>query len=239
MRRITMAAIGTLALCACSRTGTLEGDVYVVTQDGTVKRGVGARVYLVPEDAAEGLTTTVDTLCIEAARRQQAYRANRQSMILDQTRTVEQRADSLREAAEQLPPAERLELLRAADGMLGSAYDWRDRERLALVSELPLGTAGSNWLHRRLRTVYAGAAVDSTKANVDAHYILDGVPRGTYALVAFTEPRITDGFDLLGWRADAAVPGGRRRLDLDNDVKLYGAALCPHAGQSTPVSDTN
>ena len=67
MRRITMAAIGTLALCACSQTGTLEGDVYVVTQDGTVKRGVGARVYLVPEDAAEGLTTTVDTLCIEAA----------------------------------------------------------------------------------------------------------------------------------------------------------------------------
>jgi len=208
MQRITTAAIAVLALCACSRTGTIEGDVYVVTQDGTVKRGVGARVYLVPERTADGLATTADTLCIEAARRQQASKANRQAVILDHIRFVEQRADSLKQAAERLPPAERLKLLRAADGMLASAYDWRDRERLALASELPLGTAGANWLHRRLRLAYAGAAVDSTKANIDAHYLLNGLPRGTYTLVAFTEPRITDGFDLLGWRAEVEVPGG-------------------------------
>jgi len=239
MRRITAAAIAVLALSACSRTGTLEGDVYVITQDGTVKRGVGARVYLVPERAAEGLTTTVDTLCTEAARRQQAYRENRQAAILDHIRFVEQRADSLKQAAEHLPPAERLKLLRATDSMLVTAYDWRDRERLALASQLPLGTAGANWLHRGLQTAYAGAAVDTAKANVDAHYILDGVPRGTYMLVAFTEPRITDGFDLLGWRAEVEVPGGLRRQDLDNDVRLYGVGICPHGGAPTPVTDAN
>jgi len=239
MQRITTAAIAVLALCACSRTGTLEGDVYVVTQDGIVKRGVGARVYLVPERTAVGLATTVDTLCIEAAGRQQASKANRQAVILDHIRFVEQRADSLKQAAERLPPAERLKLLRAADGMLASAYDWRDRERLALTSELPLGTAGANWLHRRLRLAYAGAAVDSTKANIDAHYLLNGLPRGTYTLVAFTEPRITDGFDLLGWRAEVEVPGGFLRQDLDNDVRLYGMGICPHGGASTPVTDSN
>jgi len=239
MRRIAALAVMSLALSACSRTGTLEGDVYVITQDGTVKRGVGARVYLVPERSAEGLAATVDTLCIEAARRQQAYRANRQAVILDQTRLVERRADSLKQAAEHLPPAERLKLLRAADGMLASTYDWRDGERLALVSELPLGTAGANWLHRRLRMAYAGAAVDSTKASVDAHYILDGVPRGTYALVAFTDPRIADRADLLGWRAEVEESGEFRRQDLDNDVRLYGMGICPHGGASTPVTDTN
>jgi len=239
MRRITTAAIVALGLCACSRTGTLEGDIYVVTQDGTVKRGAGARVYLVPERAAEGLATTVDTLCIEAARRQQAFRANRQAVILDHTRFVEQQADSLKQAAEHLPPAERLKRLRAAEGMLVAAYDWRDRERLALASELPLGTVGASWLHRRLRMAYAGAAVDSTKANVDAHYILNDVPRGTYALVAFTEPRIADAADLLGWRSEVEVSGGLRRQDLDNDVRLYGMAICPHGGASAPVTDAN
>ena len=208
MRRITMAAIGTLALCACSRTGTLEGDVYVVTQDGTVKRGVGARVYLVPEHADQSVLATEDTLCVQAANQQQFSSDNRRTAIEDRTRWFEEKADSLKQEAERLPPDARVRMLRNSNKMLVDAYARRDRDRLALATEGPLGRAGTCWLLHRLRAAYESASVASAKAGIEAHYVLNDVPRGTYSLVAFTEPRTRDTEGFLGWRAEVEVPGG-------------------------------
>jgi hypothetical protein len=216
MRRIETAAIVALVLSACSRTGTIEGDVYLITDDGAVKRGAGTWVYVVPESAEQALRGTVDTLCIEAAHQQQLSADNRREQIQDRTRDLVERADSIGQAARGLPPAERTRMTRVSEQMLSAAYDIRDRDLLALVSEGPLGRVATDRLQWRLRLAYASASVDSVKADVDGHYVLSDIPHGNYVLFAPKNTRTAEindplGNDPLGWRAVVEVSGGPRR----------------------------
>jgi hypothetical protein len=239
MRRIGTAAIVALALSACSRTGTIEGDVYFVTEDGAVRRGAGTWVYVVPEAAEQPLRGTVDTLCIEAAHQQQWSADNRRAQIRHRTRDLVERADSIRQAATGLPPAERTRMTRTSEQMVSAAYEIRDRDLLALVTEGPLGGAATGRLKWRLRLAYASASVDSVKANVDAHYILNDLPLGTYVLFAPKNTRTADMNDPLGWRAVVEVSGGLHRQDLDDEARLHPMIVCPHGGRPAPVSDSD
>lgn len=236
MRPIKTATIMALALSACSRLGTIEGDIHLVTADGEVKRGTGARVYLVPESADQRLWATADTLCTQAWHWQEYSNENRRTQVESTRRFWEAKADSLRQTAEGLPPARRTEMLRSADRVLTLAYHLRDSLQLALLSE-PF-TAAASWLRRTLQPFYASASVDSAKADVDGHYILDNVPRGSYALVALTDARVDD-FGFVGWHAAVEVSGGHRRHHLDNDVKLHYGGVCPPGGRREPVTESN
>ncbi|MBE0592197.1 MAG: hypothetical protein IH616_07335 [Gemmatimonadales bacterium] len=244
MRRIEAAAIVALALSACSRTGTIEGDVYLIMDDGAVKRGAGTWVYVVPEAAEQALRGTVDTLCIEAAYQQQYSADTRRAQIRNRTRWFEEQADSLKQEADRLPPAERTRMTRTSEQMLSAAYDIRDRDLLALVSEGPLGRAATDRLQWRLRLAYASASVDSVKADVDGHYVLNDVPHGNYVLFAPKNTRTAEindplGNDPLGWRAVVEVSGGPRRQDLDNEARLHPMIVCPHGGRPAPVADSD
>jgi hypothetical protein len=240
MRRLTIATVTTLALSACSRTGTIEGDVYVATQDGDVRRGTGARVYLVPEHADQRLWATLDTLCTQARYWQQSSTASRREAIETAKRFWENQADSLAREAEGLPPAERTQTLRYSEQLLVDAYDREERERLALRN-LPMASrAATNWLRRTLQLSYAEASVDSTKSDIDAHYVLSDVPRGSYALFALPATRITtDGEDILGWRASVEVSDRIRRQQLDNDAKLMFTVMCHDRGKTLPVPESD
>ena len=239
MRRIGIAGILALVLSACSRTGTIEGDVYLIMDDGAVNRGAGTWVYVVPEAAEQALRGTIDTICIEAAHQQQVYADARRKHIEDQTRDLVEQADSIRQAARDLPPAERTRMMRMSEQMLVAAYDIRDRDRLALVSEGPLGGTATDRLKWRLRLAYASASVDSTKADVDAHFILNGVPHGNYVLFAPKNTRTPDMNDPLGWRAVVEVSGGLRRQDLDNEARMHPMIVCPNVGRPAPGSDSD
>ena len=237
MRRITTATIMALALSGCSRTGTVEGDIYLVTQEGDVMRGTGARVYLVPEQVDQSLWATADTLCAQAAYQQQFSADNRRAAVRSRTSQLEEKADSLRQEAERLSPAARTQMLRHADALLVQAQESEERDLLALSSDR--GRAATNWLRSRLRLFYASAAVDSAKADVDGRYVFNDVPHGTYALFALTDTRMTETDDLIGWRASAEVSGELRRQDLDNDVMLFLRAICPPGGRRVPVAGSN
>ena len=234
MRPLATAAIMVLALSACSRTGTIEGDVYLVTADGELRRGTGARVYLVPESADQPLWSSADTLCTQALDWQEYSSENRRAQIESNRRLWEAKADSIRREAEGLPPARREEKLRGAAAMLTHVYAQSDSLELAWLSE-PFAAAVS-WLRRKLQPFYASAAVDSAKADVDGHYILDDVPRGTYALVGFTDAR-TD-HAVVGWHTAVDVSGGLLRQHLDNDVLLYLQIFCSPDESPAPVNDS-
>jgi len=235
VRPITTATIMMLALSACSRTGTLEGDIYVVTHDGEVKRGTGARVYLVPEDADQSLFAAADTLCTQARHWQEYSNGKRRASIEDHRRFFEKQADSLRQEAEGLPAAQRVQQMRSADALLGAILARTDSMRLAAASD-PFSGA-TRWLGEKLRLFYAGASVNSASTDVDGHYVLDDVPRGTYALVALTERRLP-GIDLLGWHTRVEVSSGLRRQHLDNHAKLYLHMLCPPDEAEVPAADS-
>jgi hypothetical protein len=232
-------AILVLALSACSRTGTIEGDVYIATQDGEVMRGTGARVYLVPEKGDRQLWATLDTLCLQARNWQQYSTESRRAAIESAKRFWERKADSLAREAEGLPAAERTTMLRHSELMLVDAYDREERYRLDLMG-LPMASrAATNWLRRTLQLSYASASVDSAKADVDGHYVLGDVPRGSYALFALPAARITDAEDILGWRTMVEVPGGVHTQQLDNDARLTFGVMCHDRGESAPLAGSN
>ena len=221
MRRLTIATVTALALSACSRTGSIEGDVYVVTQGGDVRRSTGARVYLVPEDADRRLWAMLDTLCTRARYWQQFSTASRREAIETSKRFWEDRADSLARDAEGLSPAERTQTLKYSEQILVDAYDRAETERLALRNFPMASRAATNWLRRTLQLSYAEVSVDSTKSDIDAHYVFSDVSRGSYALFALPATRITtDGEDILGWRASVEVADPIRQQQLDKDARL-------------------
>lgn len=224
-----------LAVSACSRTGTLEGDVYIVSQEGDVTRGTGARVYLVPEHVDRGLWTTADTLCTQARNWQDYSNERRRASIEEYQGFFRRQVDSLTQVAENLPLAQRVPTLRHAERLWESTFNRAEEARLAVISD-PFSGA-TRWLGEKLRLFYAGASVNSASTDVDGHYVLDDVPRGTYALVALTERRLP-GIDLLGWHTRVEVSSGLRRQHLDNHAKLYLHMLCPPDEAEVPAADS-
>jgi hypothetical protein len=233
MRPITTATMVVLAFSACSRTGTIEGDIYFIMHDGEVKRGTGARVYLVPERADRDLWATADTLCTQAWHWQRYSHEKRFAAIERDRRFWEKQADSVRQEAEGLPPAQRGPTLTHAEKLLAVTGGQAEKAELALLSEG--GVAAASWLRQKLQAFYASASVDSAKAGVDGHYVLDDVPRGTYVLVALPDAWMTD-FDFVGWHTPVDVSGGLRTEHLDNDASLYLGLFCSPDETAVPAT---
>lgn len=192
-----------LAFAACSRSGTLYGDVLVTTPPGKVNPAARASVTVVPSTQAfeRDWSDAVAAFQRELKRAREAQQAA--GTAVDEAKLAWDRALAVRPAG------------RRRNASHASARE-RELWRRVLAAERRLLTARNHvWEVTRKHDGQAIAllrthAAQSVQTDASGHYLVTSLAVGKAYLYA----RITIGDRMLVWFRPFQVRGGSRRADL-------------------------
>lgn len=212
---------------ACERTGQLEGDLYLLTQGGEVRRGAANEVALIPHGPA--LIGAWDEMCANHVAEVDEWTAEYDSLAAEFDDRIAEVDDRL--AAQEDPavniaapsPADReylvtrLALLETRQALLEEIRDHSEATRDDLLSQSEVHLLQQ---HAMLRA----HAQFQAPTGMNAHYEFAGVPLGDYWLFASMQTA----FDREAWLIPVRIePSEGQSLDLDNtNVGMYGGLTC-------------
>jgi hypothetical protein len=186
-----------------SPTGSIEGDVYLVTRGGDTKKGAGNTIYLIPD--GDSVRSDLRTACV--ARAVEKYR-----LEIAITAALNSEASIIRANNARLRAGQ--QEVMAAEAQAKGVVD--SLERAFDADEAPAADQVFN-LHA-IRW-----AVDSAGTGVNAHYTFTSVKPGTYVL--FGAWQIGD--NRYRWLSTATLaPASAIKKDLDNSAIVMLSNYC-------------